>query len=155
MSEHVVLISLLVLIASIVAYFFLRSGENLRFESPSDSRRIVMAAVAIVATRRHWQIMAQSNDGASFRYHRRPKALVAVVLLFFFLIPGIVYMLLAGKRESLVLNVYSDKTGMTVTQLTSNGFRGKAAGRALARQVSVRAGTMALGVGPVAGASLE
>ena len=103
MSERFVLISLLVLIASIVVFFLLRSGENLRFESSSDPRRIVMAAVAIVATKRHWQVMAQSDAGASFRYHRRPKALVAVVLLFFFLIPGIVYMLLAGKRESLVL----------------------------------------------------
>ena len=44
---------------------------------------------------------------------------------------------------------------MTVAQLTSNGFRGKSAGRALARQVSVRAGTMALGGGPVPSASLE
>jgi hypothetical protein len=155
MSEHVVLISLLVLIASIVTFFLLQSGENLRFESSSDPGRIVMAAVAIVATKRHWQVMAQSDTGASFRYHRRPRALIAVVLLAFFLIPGIVYMLLAGKRESLVLNIYGDMAGMTVAQLTSNGFRGKTAGRALARQVSVRAGTMALGVGPVPSASLE
>lgn len=144
MSEDFLLISLLVLIASIVAFFFLRSGENLRFESPTDPRRIVMAAVAIVATKRHWQVITQSENGASFRYHRRPKALVAVVLLFFFLIPGILYMVLAGKRESLVLNIYSDEAGMTVAQLSSNGFRGKFAGRALSRQVSVRAGTMAM-----------
>ena len=145
MSERFVLISLLILTASIVTFLLLRSGENLRFESPSDPRRIVMAAVAIVATRRHWQVLAQSDNGASFRYHRRPKALSAVVLLFFLLIPGIVYVMLAGKRESLVLNIYGDETGMTVAQITSNGFRGKVAGRALARQVSVRAGTMALG----------
>ncbi len=144
MSEHVVLISLLILTASIVAFLLLRSGENLRFESPADPRRIVMAAVAIVATKRHWQVIAQSEGGVSFRYHRRPKALVAVVLLFFFLIPGIVYVALAGKRESLLLNIYSDETGTTVAQLSSNGFRGKFAGRALARQVSVRAGRMAM-----------
>ncbi len=143
MPGHAVLI-ILALTASITVFFMLRSGENLRFETPADSRRIVMAAVAIVATKRHWQVMAQSDDGASFRYHRRPNALIAVVLLFFFVIPGIVYMVLAGKRESLLLNVYSDSAGMTVAQLTSNGFRGKFAGRALAQQVSVRAGTMAL-----------
>ncbi|HEV7938484.1 MAG TPA: hypothetical protein VGP18_10735 [Solirubrobacteraceae bacterium] len=145
MSEHVVLICLLIAIASIVVFFLLRSGENLRFETPVDSRHIVMATVAIVATKRHWQVMVQSDDGASFRYHRRPKALVALVLTVCFLIPGIVYMVLAGKRESLVLNIYSDKTGMTIAQLTSNGFRGKAAARALARQISVQAGTMGLG----------
>ncbi|HXP98892.1 MAG TPA: hypothetical protein VN845_02360 [Solirubrobacteraceae bacterium] len=155
MSGHAVLI-ILALTFSIAVFFMLRSGENLRFETPADSRRIVMAAVAIVATKRHWQVMAQSDDGASFRYHRRPNALIAVVLLFFFVIPGIVYMVLAGKRESLLLNVYSDSAGMTVAQLTSNGFRGKFAGRALAQQVSVRAGTMALreaGSSAVAGGS--
>ncbi len=153
MSEHFVLISLLILTASIVAFFFLRSGENLRFESPSDTRRIVMAAVAIVATKRHWHVLTQSENGASFRYHRRPKALVAIVLLFFFLIPGIVYMVLAGKRESLLLNIYRDDAGMTVAQLSSNGFRGKFAGRALARQVSVRAGTMAMRETPLTNAA--
>ncbi len=151
MSEHVVLISLLTLTASIVAFLLLRSGENLRFESSSDPRRIVMAAIAIVATKRHWQVMTQSEDGANFRYHRRPKVLVAVVLLFFFLVPGIVYMVLAGKRESLVLNIYCDEAG-TVAQLSSNGFRGKFAGRALARQVSVRAGTLAMREAPLTNA---
>jgi hypothetical protein len=148
MSGQIVLISLLILAASTVAFFFLRSGENLRFESSSDPRRIVMAAVAIVATKRRWQVIAQSEDGAVFRYHRRPKALVAIVLLFFFLIPGIVYMALAGKRESLILNIYTDEVGVTVAQLSSNGFRGKFAGRALARQISVRAGTIAMSEAP-------
>jgi hypothetical protein len=143
MSAHTVSI-LLLLTAGIVAFFVLRSGENLRFETSSDPRRVVMAAVAIVATKRHWQVVAQSDDGAGFRYHRRPNALLALVLLLLFVVPGIVYVVLAGKRESLVLSVYGDQDGMTVAQLSSNGFRGKAAGRALARQVSVRAGTIAM-----------
>ncbi|ERR1022692_2712812 len=155
MSDHAVLISLLTLIASIVTFFLLRSGENLRFETPTDPRRIVMAAVAIVATKRNWQVVSQSDDSASFRYHRRPNALLAVVLLLFFLIPGIVYMVLAGKRESLLLNIHSDNTGMTVIQLTSNGFRGKFAGRALARQVSVHAGTLAMSGGPLTNAGRQ
>jgi hypothetical protein len=151
MFEHFVLISLLVLTASGIAFSLLRSGENLRFETPAEPRRIAMAAVAIVATKRDWQVMAQSDDGASFRYHRRPNAPIAVFLMFFCLIPGIVYLVLAGKRESLVLNIYGDKAGTTVAQLTSNGFRGKFAGRALAQQVSVRAGTMAMEEAPPTG----
>jgi hypothetical protein len=144
MSGHVVLISILILAASVVAFLMLRSGENLRFETPSEPRRVVMAAVGVVGTKRHWQTLTQCEDGASFRYHRRPKALVAFVLLLCWLIPGIVYMVLAGKRESLVLNVYRDAAGTTVAQITSNGFRGKAAGRALARQVSLPAGASAI-----------
>lgn len=152
MSEHFVLISLLALTVSVIAFLLLRSGENLRFETPSDPRRVVMAAVAIVATKRNWQVMAQSDDGASFRYHRRPNALIAAILLFLCLIPGIVYLVLAGKRESLVLNIYREQSGNTVAQLTSNGFRGKFAGRALAQQISVRAGTTAMSTGPLSSA---
>ena len=62
-----------------------------------------MAAVAIVATKRHWHVLTQSENGASFRYHRRPKALVAIVLLFFFLIPGIVYM--AARRQARIASL--------------------------------------------------
>lgn len=49
------------------------------------------------------------------------------------------------KRESLVLTIDSGTAGMTVVQITSNGFRGKAAGRALQRQVSVPAGALGTG----------
>jgi len=139
----------LVLIASVVAFFLLRSGENLRFGTPSDPHRVVMAAIGIVGVKRRWEIMAQSDHSAHFSYHRRPKIPVAIILLLCFLIPGIVYVLLAGKRESLVVNSDAGTAGMTVVQITSNGFRGKAAGRALQRQVSVPAGALGAGGTPV------
>lgn len=138
----------LILIAAVVAFFVLRSGENLRFETSADPHRVVMAAVGIVGAKRRWQTMAQSDHGANFQYHKGPKVLVAIILLLCFLIPGIVYVLLAGKRESLVVNIDSGTAGMRVVQVTSNGFRGKAAGRALQRQVSMPAG--ALGAGAAA-----
>lgn len=143
---HVLIV--LVLVAAVVTFFMLRSGENLRFETPLEPHRVVMATVGIVGAKRRWATVAQTNYSANFRYHKRPKILVAVMLLTCFLIPGIVYVVLAGKRESLIVNIDSGTTGMTVVQITSNGFRGKAAGRDLRRQVSVPAG--ALGTGMVA-----
>jgi hypothetical protein len=139
----------LILIAAVVAFFILRSGENLRFETSSDPHRVVMAAVGIIGAKRRWQTLAQSDHGANFQYHKGPKVLVAIILLLCFLIPGIVYVLLAGKRESLILNIDSGTAGMTGVQVTSNGFRGKAAGRALQRQVSVPAGALGTGEAPV------
>ncbi len=129
-----------ILIAAVVAFFMLQSGENLRFETSSDPHRVVMAAVGIVGAKRRWEIMAQSDRTANFKYHKRPKILVAIILLLCFLIPGLVYVVLASKRESLVVNIDSGTAGMTVVQITSNGFRGKAAGRALQRQVSLPGG---------------
>jgi hypothetical protein len=139
----------LILIAAVVAFFILRSGENLRFETSSDPHRVIMAAVGIVGAKRRWQTMTQSDHGANFQYHKGPNVLVAIILLLCFLIPGIVYVLVAGKRESLVLTIDSGTAGMTVVQITSNGFRGKAAGRALQRQVSVPAGSLGTGKAPV------
>jgi Ca2+/Na+ antiporter len=138
----------LILIAAVVAFFMLRSGENLRFETSADPHRVVMAAVGIIGAKRRWQTMVQSDHGANFQYHKGPNVLIALILLLCFLIPGVVYILLAGKRESLVLNIDSATAGMTVVQLTSNGFRGKGAGRELQRQVSLPAGALGGAVAP-------
>jgi hypothetical protein len=98
-----------------------------------------MAAVGFVGATRRWEIIEQSDRSASFKYHRRPKILIAIILMLCFLIPGVVYVLLGGKHESLVVSIDSGTAGMTIVQISSNGFRGKAAGRALQRQVSVPA----------------
>src|ERR1700726_959275 len=104
----------LILIASVVAFFMLRSGENLRFETSSDPHRVVMAAVGIVGAKRRWEVMAQRDRGANFKYHKRPKILVAFLLLLCFLTPGISYVWLRGKRKSLVVNIDAGTAGMTV-----------------------------------------
>jgi hypothetical protein len=132
----------LILLAAVVAFFMLRSGEALRFETSADPHRVIMTAVGIVGAKRRWQTMSQSDHGANFQYHKGPNVLVALILLICFVIPGIVYILLAGKRESLVVSIDSATAGMTVVQVTSNGYRGKAAGRALRRQVSLLVGSL-------------
>lgn len=43
---------LLVVLAAIVAFFMLRSGETLRFETSTEPHRVVMAAVGIVGAKR-------------------------------------------------------------------------------------------------------
>jgi hypothetical protein len=140
MSTFILL--LCVCLGSIVAFRMLRSGETIRFETSAVPRQIVMAAVGIVAGRRHWQTLSQGDTGASFRYDRGPNKLIALALLLCFLVPGIVYLVLAGKRESLALYIDDSLPGMTVVQLTSTGFRGKAAGRALRRQIGLVPGAL-------------
>jgi hypothetical protein len=134
---------------AIVAFFVLRSGETMRFETSTDPHRVIMAAVGIVAAKRCWETIGQTAHDANFRYHKRPHPLIALVLLLCFLIPGVVYIVLAGKRESLVLNIDTATNGMTIVQVTSNGYRGKSAGRALRRQVSLPAGALGARTVPV------
>jgi hypothetical protein len=142
----VLIVLVLVVGAAVATLLTLRSGENLRFETSLDPHRVVMTTVGIVAAKRRWATVAQTNYSANFRLHKRPKVLVAIILLSFFLIPGIVYVVLAGKRESLIVNIDSGTTGVTVVQITSNGFRGKAAGRELRQQVGMPAGSLGTAV---------
>jgi hypothetical protein len=141
---------LLIVIAAVVLFFMLRSGENLRFETCADPHRVVMAAVGIVASKRRWQTMDQSDRGASFRYHKQPNPIVAIALLLFLVIPGIVYLVLASKRESLILTIDPATPGIAVVQVTLERIprqvrrtRAAAAGLARARRPGQRRGRSA------------
>lgn len=71
----------------------------------------------------------------AFGYHKKPSKLIAFVLLCCFLVPGIVYLVLAGKKESLSVSTTSHTGGDTVVQVVSNGSRGKGAGRRMRAQL--------------------
>jgi len=133
----------IVVVAAIVAYFMFKRGETIRFETSSNPRQVTMAAVGLVATKRRWQTLAQGDGSANFVYHKGPNKLVALVGLLFFVVPGIIYIVLAGKKEALAVNTDDSVSGMTVVQVASNGFRGKFAGRALRAQLGLAAGSLA------------
>src|SRR5664279_869478 len=133
----------IVVIAAIVAYVMFKRGETIRFETSSNPRQVTMAAVGLVATKRRWQTLAQGDGWANFVYHKGPNKLVALVGLLFFVVPGIIYIVLAGKKEALAVNTDDSVSGMTVVQVASNGFRGKFAGRALRAQLGLAAGSLA------------
>ncbi len=135
-------IFLLALIGSAVAVVILRRGEALRFETQAAPSQAVMAATASIATSRRWSVTHQTDNAVTFVYAKRPSKLIAFFLLWFFLLPGIVYLVLAGKKEVLTLQL-DRSTGTTVVQLTSNGFRGKSAGRGIRSQIGVMTGTTA------------
>jgi hypothetical protein len=134
---------LLVLVGSVVGFVMLKRGETLRFETPSTPRQVTMASVGLVATKRRWQTLSQGDGSANFVYHKGPNKLIALIGLLFFLVPGIVYIVLAGKKEALSVNTDDSTVGMTVVQVASNGFRGKFAGRALRAQLGVAPASLA------------
>jgi hypothetical protein len=137
---------ILMLIAATVALYVMKSGETLRFDAHGAADNVIMAAVGIVGGKRRWQLTSQTERGASFQYRKGPNPVAALILLLCFIIPGILYVVLAGKRESLVVNVGSDPHGNTLVQITSNGFRGKSLGRAVQRRVGALRVSAAVGV---------
>jgi hypothetical protein len=132
----VAVIAVLVIVAAIVVFALLRRGEILRFETSAQPQEIINAAVSLVGTKRRWSTLATSESSVTFAYHKKPAKLLALIFLLMFIIPGIVYLALAGKRESLAVSATPQAQG-TVVQVTSNGSRGKSAGRALRAQLGV------------------
>jgi len=106
-------IVVLLLIGSVVFLFVrLRSGETLNFATTADPHRAIAALLGLLAAKRRWQTVSQSEHGAHF-----------------------VYIALTRRRESLVVSVGSAGAG-TFVRVASNGPRGKAVGRALRRHVA-------------------
>jgi hypothetical protein len=133
---------LLVFVGCGFAWWKLRSGEALRFETTAAPQQVVMTAVSVVGTKRRWAVLAQTDNGVTFSYHKGPNKFLAFVLFLFFIVPCILYLILAGKKESLAVQVHQQGNQMMV-QATSNGWRGKSAGRALRAQLGLAPGTAA------------
>lgn len=133
---------LLILVGCVLAWWKLRSGEALRFETTAQPQQVIMTAVSTVATKRRWATLAQTDNTVTFVYHKGPNKLLAVILFCFFIFPCILYLILAGKKESLSVFVHAEG-GQSLVQATSNGWRGKGAGRALRSQLGVAPGTTA------------
>ena len=161
------LISLLFLAAvggSIYAYVKLKSGEIVRFETTSTPRQVTMTAVSIVGTTRRWTTLSQGDGAANFTYVKGASKLLVVLLCFtIFGIPlAILYALIAGKHEALTVNTDDTSTaGMTIVQVSSNGYRGKRSGRQLRDQMALAGGSTAQiegmnsGVGTVMGGGVS
>lgn len=124
---------LLLLIAAIAGLVILRRGEALCFETAASADQVTMVAVEEVGGKRRWTTLSQAAGSVTFSYYKRPNVLLVLLLAIFVIsIPlAILYVLLAGKRESLSVYSAAVPSGATRVQITSNGWRGKSAGRAI------------------------
>jgi hypothetical protein len=133
---------LLVVIAAIAALVVLRKGEAARFETQAAPSQVIMAATAAVGTGKRWSVTHQTDNSVTFNYVKKPSKLIALIGILFFFVPGVVYLMLAGKKETLSFMI-DRSTGNTIVQATSNGYKGKAAARGVRQQLAVAVGTSA------------
>lgn len=136
-------LALLVIVGAVVAWFMLRRGEVLRFETAAASSEVVHSAISFVGTKRHWAVLSNNENGATFGFHKRPSMLIAFLLFFVFIVPAIVYLVLGGKNESLAVSTNVRQGSNTAVQVVSNGWRGKSAGRRMEAQLQPIIGTAA------------
>ncbi|MFN3219809.1 MAG: DUF2510 domain-containing protein [Acidimicrobiales bacterium] len=136
MAEMVII----VVVASVGLYLWLRNGEVLRFETTATAEQVGLQVVGVVGTNRRWATVSQTPTNVAFSYHKKPNVLLAFVLLLFFIVPGILYLVLGSKRESLNVTVVDSGQGNPQVQITSSGFRGKFAGREVAKALGAATG---------------
>jgi hypothetical protein len=122
--------------STVVALVIGGRGEVRRFETSATPQQVVNSAVTILGTHKRWAVTLAGDSNASFSFHRPPSKLVAFCLLLMFIWPGIIYLVLAGKKESFTVTALPGGTAETMVQATSNGGRGKKAGRELERQIA-------------------
>lgn len=135
---------LVAIIGSIVALVMLKSGETARFETSATPQEVLNTAMATAGAGRRWSTLNASESVCTFSYYRKPRLLIGIPLLFFFLIPGIIYFIIAGKTESLSVSTMPIGNGFQV-QAVSNGFRGKQIGRTIRRKIET-AGAVTSGI---------
>lgn len=111
-------------------------------------------AMSAFATKRNWEVVTSTDSSASFNYRRGANKLLLVFLLLFFLVPGIVYWILSGKKETVNISAVPQGAGVMV-QIASNGWRGKTAGRGVQRDIGVSGGVVGLQEEEVTATSLS
>jgi hypothetical protein len=128
---------LVLILGGIAAFIWLRRGESLRFETVANPDHVMMAAVGVFGRKRRWTTRTLSERNASFSRGKRPNWLIALLRLATFLVPGIVYLVLGSKREDVLVMTAAGPGPHSMVQVTSNGHRGKFAGRSLRTQLEI------------------
>ena len=137
MGGVVIVIILLLLVGLAVVRLKASGGKLVRYETAGSPHQVLLTAVSVLGQRRDWHLVGQNAEGATVRFKRGPNFLVALVLLCFFLLPGVLYLITARKQESMVIMVSRSQSGGTLMQVTANGPYGKAARRTLCRQMGL------------------
>ncbi len=109
-----------------------------------DPAEIISLALAQVpggtaSLRSSWMPAGHTDRSASFVYKRRPSILLAFVLLWFFIVPGILYLVFGGKSQTLQVDVLGAEGGMTTVQVAASGALTRRRGRRFLSQVQDRA----------------
>ena len=109
--------------------------KPLQLEVPGSPRQVLMTVVADVGRRRHWHLVSQGNDGATFRFYKGPNMLLALGLMVCFVLPGLVYLIISRKSETLTVMVGPAANSQTKVQITANGGYGRGVAKQLERRL--------------------
>src|SRR3954470_4121382 len=116
-------------------YLFVESNTHSKdvVRTTLPASQIMRQAIQEIGAERKWTATGHAPDFANFTVNRRASCLIALLLACFFIIPGILYMVLGGKSQTLSLNVFPEPDGTNTVQASSSGGEAKRRGRRFLR----------------------
>jgi len=126
-------------------YFIAESRGGVESATVSrDPAEIISLALAQIpggtaSFRSSWMPAGHSERSASFVYKRRPSILVAFALLWFFILPGILYLVFGGKSQTLQVDVLGAESGATTVQVAASGGLARRRAQRFLTQIADRA----------------
>jgi hypothetical protein len=139
-------ITLLVLagIAGAIYYYFETQATKDVVKTTFPPSQIIRQAVQDIGSQRRYTATGHSSDFASFTFKQHANCGIAIVFAIFFVIPGILYFLIASRTQSLSINVFPEPDGTTSVQVSASGGETKRRGKRFLRSLPA-ASTVAAG----------
>ncbi len=103
-----------------------RQPSQVEARTPLPPDEVMQRAIQTY-TMNGWRVNSQLANNVTFVTDRKPSCLIALILLCIGFIPGILYLIFAGRSLSASLHVSVNEASMSVVRITSNttGFGGK------------------------------
>lgn len=129
-GSFVTVVILLALVGGVFWYFLKMRGDGKQAVKTSwPPAQVIRQAVQEIGAERRWVVTGHTEDYVTFTRTGKTNLLLAFVLLWFFIIPAILYLVLSGKSQTLTFSVFAELDGATSVQMSSNGKKAESRGR--------------------------
>jgi len=129
----IILIVVLAAVGGAIWYYFETQATKDVVRTTLPPAQIIRQAVQEIGSQRRYAATGHSTDFASFTFKQHANCLIAIILTFFFIVPGILYFFLASRTQSLSINVFPEPDGTTSVQVSSSGGETKRRGKRFLR----------------------
>ncbi len=116
-----------------------KRGIHIEVDTASPPEHVRAAVLSVMGRKRSWTLVADGGSTISYQFKTKPNILIAFILLWFLLIPGIIYLVVGGQNETLTASIFDPgASGATRrVQIVANGQVGRKLARKIRSQLAV------------------
>jgi hypothetical protein len=128
-SGVIALVLILAVVAGVAYYVAVVRGAKQSITTPWQPSQVLRQAVQEIGAERKWVVTGHTQDYATFTRAGTKSCALGCLLLWLFFIPGVLYLVFAGKSQVLTVSVFRELDGTTTVQLSASGGQAAARGR--------------------------